>query len=136
MRKIPIMLIISVFLILYFLLFSHLIGFKELIKQSRASFGILSILNGLSIFVFSIVGSLSLLKHFFPKFVISRYVTDNIHDLTYIIEFCIILTLIIPLMIFKVSFIWFIRQYSIISFIYIFGLTTICIEIFKLRRRN
>jgi len=77
MKKIPTMLIIAVFLILYFLVFSHLIDFKELTKQSRASFGVLSILNGLSIFIFSIFGSLSLLKHFFPKFVINRYVTET-----------------------------------------------------------
>ena len=136
MKKIPTMLIIAVFLILYFLVFSHFIDFKELTKQSRASSEVLSILNGLSIFIFSIVGSLSLLKHFFPKFIINRYVADNIHDLTYIIEFCIILTLIIPLIIFKVSFIWFIKHYLIISFIYIFGLTTVCIKIFKLREWN
>jgi len=66
---------------------------------------------------------------FKPKF-INRYATDNIHELTYVIEFCIVLTLIIPLIIFKVSLSWFIWQYSIISFIYMLGVVIICIKIF------
>ncbi|MBA7490828.1 hypothetical protein ES702_01371 [subsurface metagenome] len=133
MKKIPTMLIIAFFLVSFFLVLSHFIDFKEWTKQTRASFEVLSVLGGLNILIFSIFGSLSLLKHFFPKF-INRYVTGSINDLVYIIEFCIILTLIIPLIIFKSSLTWFTWKYSVISFIYIFGVTTICIEIFKLRR--
>lgn len=129
MKKIPTILIIAVFLISFFLVLSHFIDFKEWTKQTRADFGVLSVLNVLGIFIFSIFGLLSLLKYFFPKF-INRHVTDNIHELTYVMVFCIILTLIIPLIIFKVSLTWFIWQYSIISFIYMFGVVTICIKIF------
>ena len=129
MKKILVILIIAVFLISFFLVLSHFIDFKEWTKQTRADFGILSVLNILGIFIFSIFGLLYLLKYFFPKF-INRYVTDNIHELTYVIEFCIVLTLIIPLLIFKFSLTCFIWQYSIISFIYMFGVVIICVKIF------
>jgi amino acid permease len=47
------MLIIVVFLVLFFIGYSHFVGFEELEKSTWASFSIISILNGLGIFVFS-----------------------------------------------------------------------------------
>lgn len=133
-KKIFIMLIIVVFLVLFFIGYSHFVGFEELEKSTRASFSIISILNGLGIFVFSFFGLLFLLKYFLPKF-FYRYLTDKKQhlDLSYIICFCITLTLIIKLIIMpglsSSSFFW---KYSIISFIYLFGVVSVCIGMFKL----
>jgi hypothetical protein len=133
MKKIIVMSIIVVFLVLFFKGYSYFVGFKEWTKQTWADFGILSILNTLGIFVFIIFGLLALLKHISPKF-FYRYFTDKMQnlDLHYVICFCIILTLIIPLIIFNVSFAWFIRQCSIITFIYLFSVASVCIKIFKI----
>jgi len=131
-KKIVISIIVVVFLVSFFVGYSHFIGFEEWTKHTWASFNILSILNKLGIFVFVFFGLLALIKKYSSKS-ISRSITDNIHDLPYIIVFCTTLTFIIPFIAFKDffgSFVWFIQQYSIISFIYIFGLTTICIKIF------
>ena len=131
-KKIVISIIIVVFLVLFFVGYSHFIGFEEWTKQTWASFNILSILNKLGICVFVFFGLLALIKKYSSKS-ISRSITENIHDLTYIIVFCSTLTFIIPFIAFKdffSSFIWFIKQYLIISFIYIFGVSIVCIRIF------
>ena len=133
MKKILIILIIAVFLISFFLVLSHFIDFKEWTKQTRADFGVLSVLNILGIFIFSIFGLLFLLKCFFPKCIINKYVADIIHNLIYITSSCIVLVLIIPLVILKeTSLTQFFWPYSATSFIYIFGVMIICIKIFKL----
>jgi len=130
-KKIVISIIVVAILALFFVGYSHFIGFEAWTKQTRADFGVISILNKLGFFIFIIFGILSLLKYISPG-LINRYVTNGIGDLTYIIVFCTTLTLIIPLIIFRVSFCWFFWHYSAISFIYIFGLTTICIKMFNL----
>jgi len=133
MKKIFTILIIAIFLVLSFLIFSLFIDFKELTISSWFSIKLVNILTGLSVFIFSIFGLLFLLKYFFPKFVINEYVTDNIHNLIYITSSCIVLVLIIPLGILKeTSLTEFFWPYSITSFIYIFAVITICIKIFKL----
>jgi len=133
MKKIFTIIIIAIFLVLSFLIFSLFIDFEELTITSWFSLKLVNILTGLSVFIFSIFGLLFLLKYFFPKFIINKYVTDNIHNLIYITSSCIVLVLIIPLGILKetplTQFFW---PYSITSFIYIFAVITICIKIFKL----
>ena len=133
MKKIFItILIIAIFLLLSFLIFSLFIDFEKLTIPSWFSLKLVSILTGLSTFIFSIFGLLFLLKYFFPKFIINKYVTDNIHNLIYITSSCIVLVLIIPLGILKeTSLTQFFWPYSVTSFIYIFAVITICIKIFK-----
>ena len=106
-KKIVMSIIVVAILALFFVGYSHFIGFEAWTKQTRADFGILSTLNKLSIFVFISFSLLALIKKYSSKST-SKSITDNIHDITYIIVFCVTLTLIIPLIIFKVSFIWFI----------------------------
>jgi len=128
-KKIPIILTIMVFLVFFIIITSFFLGFEEWTKQTRADFGMLSVLNRLGICIFVMFALLKLLKFIFPK--LNKYFTnDRRNDLPYIMLSSIILTLVIPLIIFKVSLTWFIWQYSIISFIYIFGVITICIKIF------
>ena len=133
-KKIVMSIIVVVFLVLFFVGYSHFIGFEEWKKHTWASFNILGILNKLGIFVFVFFGLLALIKKYFSKSIsISRSITDNIHNLIYIIVFCTTLTFIVPFIAFEDffgSFVWFIKQYSIISFIYIFGVSIVCIKIF------
>lgn len=89
---------------------------------------ILSILNKFGISIFCIFGILAIGKIFFPKF-INEYLIDKVHNLNYIVIFCTVLTLII-LLISKIRKIDFILGYSITTFIYLFGVVTICIKIF------
>lgn len=132
MKKIFTIIIIAVFLVLSFLIFSLFMDFEKLTISSWFSIKLVNILTGLSIFIFSIFGLLFLLKYFFPKFIINKYVTDNIHNRIYITSSCIVLVLIIPLGILKeTSLTQFFWPYSITSFIYIFAVITICIKIFK-----
>jgi len=128
-KKIIISIIVVIILVLFFVGYSHFVGFEEWKKQTYAGFSILGILNKLGICIFVIFGLLALIKKYSSKS-IGKSITDNIHDITYVIVFCVTLTLIIPLIISNVPFTWFICQYSIISFIYIFGVSTICIRIF------
>ena len=133
MKIIFTIIIIAIFLVLSFLIFSLFIDFKELTINSWFSLKLVNILTGLSVFIFSIFVLLFLLKYFFPKFIINKYVTDNIHNRIYITSSCIVLVLIIPLGILKeTSLTQFFWPYSITSFIYIFAVITICIKIFKL----
>ena len=134
MKKIFItIIIIAIFLVLSFLIFTIFIDFKELTISSWFSLKLVSILTGLSVFIFSIFGLLFLLKCFFPKCIINKYVADIIHNLIYITSSCIVLVLIIPLVILKeTSLTQFFWPYSVTSFIYIFGVMIICIKIFKL----
>jgi len=132
-KKIVMSIIVIVILVLFFKGYSYFVGFDEWTKQTRADFEILSILNKLSIFIFVFFGLLALIKKYSSKS-ISRSITDNIHGLTFIIVFCTTLTFIIPFIAFKDffdSFVWFIKQYSIISFIYLFGVASLCIKILK-----
>jgi uncharacterized membrane-anchored protein len=135
MKKIIVMAIIVGLLVLFFIGYSHFVGFEELTKTTWASFSILSILNGLGIFVFIIFGILALLKKYIiPKF-FYRYLTDKKQhlDLSYIICFCVTLTLIIKLIIMPgLSYSSFFWHYSIIAFIYLFGIASVCINMFKL----
>lgn len=116
--------IIAGFLILFFLAFSYFIGFKELIKTTRLSSEISSFLSGLNLFIFVIFGLLFLLKFLFPK-IFNRYVADSINNPIYIIVSCIILTLIMPRVIFEHSLTWFTWKYFVIIFTYLFGIVTI-----------
>jgi len=128
-KKIPIILIITAFLVFFIIITSYFWGFEEWTKQTRADFEILNVLNGLGICIFVIFALLKLLKFIFPK--LNKCFTNNRkNDLSYILLSSIILTLAIPLIIFKVSLTWFIFKYSIVSFIYVFGVLTICIKIF------
>ena len=133
MKKIFTIIIIVIFLVLSFLIFSLFIDFEELTKSTRFSFELVNILTGLSVFIFFIFGLLFLLKYFFPKCIFNKYVADIVHNLIYITSSCIVLVLIIPLVILKVtSLTQFFWPYSVTSFIYIFGVIIICIKIFKL----
>lgn len=127
--KITTLLMIAVFPILYFLLLSQVTDFREWTSASPADFGVISILNSLGVFIFSFFASLYLLRYFSKDYNIKRHVERILNNQNYIVGFSIVLTLIIPLIIFKVPFIWFIVKYSIISFVYIFAVTTICIRI-------
>ena len=129
MIKMPAILIITVFLVFFIIITSYFWGFEKWKKQTWAGFSIFTILNTLGICIFVIFGILKLLKCIFPK--LNKYVTNNIkYDLTCIIASCIILTLIIPTIISNMSFTAFLLRYSITSFIYLFGVETICIKIF------
>ena len=97
-------------------------------ETTWADLSILGRLNSSGIFIFCGFGLLAFLKYIFPK-IINECLFDKIHDLNYVIIFCIVLTLIIFL-ISKISVIEFIIKYSIITFIYMFGVVTICIRIF------
>lgn len=133
MKIIFTVIIIAIFLVLSFSIFSLFIDFKELTMTTWFSIKLVNILTGLSVFIFSIFGLLFLLKYFFPKLIVNKYVADNIHNLIYITSSCIVLVLIIPLGILKeTSLTQFFWPYSITSFIYIFAVITICIKIFKL----
>ena len=133
MKKIFTIIIIAIFLVLSFLIFSLFIDFEKLTMNTWFSFELVGTLTGLSIFIFFIFVLLFLLKYFFPKFIINKYVTDNIHNPIYITSSCIVLVLIIPLGILKeTSLTQFFWPHSITSFIYIFAVITICIKIFKL----
>lgn len=128
-KKIPITLLVSVFLVIIIIITSYFWSFEEWTKQTRADFGVLNILNKLGICIFVIFAFLKLLQFIFPK--LNKFLTiDGKNDLSYIVPSSIILTLIIPLIIFRVSLTWFIWQYSVVSFIYIFGVIIICIKIF------
>ena len=98
------------------------------LEMTWADLRMIGILNISGIFMFCIFGLLSFLKYIFPK-ILNEYLVDKIHDLNYVIIFCIVLTLII-FFISKFSVISFIIKYSIITFIYVFGVVTICIRIF------
>jgi len=130
MKKIFINTLIVFLILSFFVGYSYFMGFEEWKKQTWAGFSILSILNTLGIFVFVIFGISALTNKYFPKFIISRYFIDNVHDITYIVGFCIILTLMIPLIISKAPLTWFIWRYYVTAFIYLFGVVTICIKIF------
>ena len=93
-----------------------------------ADLSILAILNKSGIFIFCGFVLLAFLKYISPK-IINEYLVDKIHNLNYVAIFCIVLTLIIFL-ISKFSIKYFIINYSIITFIYVFGVVTICIRIF------
>lgn len=130
-KKIPIILIITVFLVFFIMITSYFWGFEEWTKQTRADFGILSVLNRLSICIFIMFALLKLLKFIFPK--LNKCFTNNTkNDLTYIVLSSIILTLVIPLLILKIPFTGFLLRYSITSFIYLFGVVAICNKIFYL----
>jgi len=129
-KKVPIILLVTVFLVLIIIVTYYFWGFKEWTKQTRADFGVLSILNKLGIYIFVIFSLLKLLQFISPK-INKCFTSDSKNDSLYILISSTILTLAIPLMIFKISLTWFIWHYSIISFIYIFGVITICIKIFK-----
>ena len=101
MKKIFTITIIAIFLVLSFLIFSLFIDFEKLTMNTWFSFELVGTLTGLSIFIFFIFVLLFLLKYFFPKFIINKYVTDNIHNPIYITSSCIVLVLIIPLGILK-----------------------------------
>ena len=101
MKKIFTIIIIAIFLVLSFLIFSLFIDFEKLTMNTWFSFELVGTLTGLSIFIFFIFVLLFLLKYFFPKFIINKYVTDNIHNPIYITSSCIVLVLIIPLGILK-----------------------------------
>ena len=89
---------------------------------------ILSILNKTGIIIFGIFILLALLKLFYPNF-INRYLTSKIHNIRYIAFFCIVLSSII-LLISKIPWNKFIWQYSITTFIYLFGVVILCTKLF------
>lgn len=130
MIKMPTILIVTVFLVIVIILTPYFWGFEEWIKQTRASFSILAILNTLGIYIFAIFCILKFLRLIFPK--INKYIIDSTKFvLTYNALSCIILTLLIPLIVLNISFTAFLLHHSITSFIYLFGVETICIKIFS-----
>lgn len=98
------------------------------LETTWADLSILGILNIFGIIIFCGFGLLAFLKYISPK-IINEHLFDKIHDLSYVIIFCIVLTLIIFL-ISKFSIKHFVIKYSIITFIYVFGVVAICIRIF------
>jgi len=135
MIKKIVMLIIVGILVLFFFVYEYYGGFKNWAGSTMYSFSFFSILNKLTVFVIVFFLISFLLKHCKVK-----YFTDKIQDL-YIILICIVFTLFIPLIImpsafdepFKFdSFKYFLGQYSLIAFVYLYGVTSACIKIFKL----
>jgi len=130
MIKVPTILIITVFLLIIVITTSCFWGFEEWKKQTYAGVWILSILNRLSVYIFAVFGILKFLRFIFPK--LNKYIIDNRKfGLVYNVLSCIILTLFIPLMISDISITAFFWRYSIISFIFLFGVETICFKIFS-----
>ncbi|MBA7580990.1 hypothetical protein ES708_22889 [subsurface metagenome] len=130
MIKMPAILIITIFLIFFIIITSYFWGFEEWKKQTWGGLSIFTILNTLGICIFVIFGILKILRCIFPK--LNKYFTSNIkYDLAYILISCIIWTLIIPIVISNMPFTVFLLRYSITSFIYLFGVATICIKIFS-----
>ena len=130
MVKIPTILIITVFLLIIIVITSCFWGFEEWKKQTYAGVWILSILNTLGVYIFAVFGILKFLRLIFPK--LNKYIIGNTKcGLAYNILSCIILTLFIPLMISNISITTFFWHYSIISFVYLFGVETICVKIFS-----
>jgi hypothetical protein len=134
-KKIVMSIIVVVILVLFFIGYSHFVGFKGWAESTWYSFSFFSILNKLTIIVFVLFGILALLKRYKVK-----YFTDKMQGL-YVILICIVFTLFIPLIImpsafdepFKFdSFKYFLGQYSLIAFVYLYGVTSACIKIFKL----
>ena len=131
MKKIPTIAIVMVFLMFFIIITYYFWGFKEWEKTPWATLAMLSILNTLGICIVVIFVLLKLLKFICPK--LNKYfANDTKNYLTYIIMSCILLTLAIPFLIFKISFTGFLLRYSITSFIYLFGVVTICNKIFDL----
>ena len=137
MKKVFFMLIIVAFLVLFFIGYYYFVGFDNWEGATPYSFSFFSILNKLTFFVFGFFGLLALLKHYFSK---AKYLTDKMPDL-YVILFCITFTLLIPLIIMPSafdkpfnfgSFKYFLMQYSLIAFVYLYGVANACIKIFKL----
>jgi hypothetical protein len=89
--------ILAVFIILLFLVFNCFMDFK---KVSRLSLELSNTLSGLSFFVFILFDLLFLLKVLFPS-INNRFVINNKKIQIYILEICIILTLVIPLIIYQ-----------------------------------
>ena len=130
MIKMPTILIITVFLLIIIVVTSCFWGFEEWEKQTYAGVWILSILNTLGVYIFAVFGILKFLGFIFPK--LNKYIIDNRKcSLVYNVLSCIILTLFIPLMISDISITVFLWHYSITSFIYLFGVETICFKIFS-----
>jgi len=131
--------IIIVILALFFSIYEYYGGFKNWAGSTMYSFSFFSILNKLTFFVFVFFLILFLLKHCKVN-----YFTDKMQDL-YVILICIAFTLFIPLIIMPSafdkpfnfdSFKHFLMQYSLIAFVYLYGVASVCIKIFKLRRWN
>jgi len=116
-------LIFAVILIILFLIFNFFIDFK---KVTRFSIEFSNVLSGVNIYIFSIFGFLFLLKLLFPTF-INRYVIDDKNIQIHILEACIIVILMIQLTVFDSFIGW---KYVIGSFVYLYGIVTICIKIF------
>ena len=130
MIKVPTILIITIFLSIIIIITSCFWGFGEWKKQTWADLSILAILNTLGIYIFAVFGILKFLGLIFPK--LNKYIIFNIkYGFVYKILSCIILILFIPLMISNISFTAFLLHYSITSFIYLFGVETICVKIFS-----
>lgn len=135
MKKIFFMLIIVGILVLFFFEYEYYGGFKNWEGATYYSFSFFSILNKLTFIVFVFFLILFLLKRCKVK-----YLTDKMQDL-YVILFCITFTLLIPLVIMPsafdkpfnfASFINFLMNYFLIAFVYLYGVTSVCIKIFKL----
>lgn len=135
MKKVFFMLIIVAFLVLFFIGYYYFVGFDNWEGATPYSFSFFSILNKLTFFVFIFFLTLFLLKRCKVK-----YLTDKMQDLC-VILFCITFTLLIPLIIMPSafdkpfnfgSFKYFLMQYSLIAFVYLYGVANACIKIFKL----
>jgi len=127
--------IIVVILGLLFFVYGHYVGFDNWVGATPYSFSFFSILNKLTFFVFVFFIILSLLKRCKV-----RYLTDKMQDL-HVILFCITFALIIPLIIMPSafdkplnfgSFKYFLMQYFLIAFVYLYGVASACIKILKL----
>ena len=127
--------IIVVILGLLFFVYGHYVGFDNWVGTTPYSLSFFSILNKLTFFVFVFFLILFLLKRCKVK-----YFTDKMQDL-HIIIYCITFTLIIRLIIMPGafdepvgidSFKYFLWNYSLIAFVYLYGVASACIKIFKL----
>jgi len=159
MKKIFIILILIAFTILSVFIFGSFVYDEDLIELAQISSDISSAITVVNIFIFIIFGLLFLLKFLF-KNIFNRYITDSINDPIYIITICIILTFIIsaiPLDLYHENglrglvivgpneempknepkeeidstitreFTW---KHCLITFIYLFGIVSICLKIF------
>jgi hypothetical protein len=134
-QKIIFPVIIVGFLVLFFIGYYYLVGFNNWAGATPYSFSFFSILNKIIFFVFVFFLIWFLLKRCKVK-----YFTDKMQDL-YVILFCITFTLLIPLIIMPSafdtpfnfgSFKHFLMQYSLIAFVFLYGVASACIKIFKL----
>jgi len=156
MKKIFKILILVALTVVSGLIFSNFVYLEDLIELAQISSDISGTISALNIFIFIIFGLLFLLKFLF-KNIFNRYITDSINDPIYVITICMILTLfvsIIPLELYHENGLVVVREkmlkeanepeevinsiitsgftwkHFLITFVYLFGIVSICLRIF------